>query len=151
MEVKELTNLKCLRLSGNQFSIFPKEIFLLESLERLHLGQNKGIKFTSLPEDISKLQVGAIEGRRSWSAALLWTSAAPKCRAEGSPNLFKYVVQHQARAVRKNIETQWLKLTLSLCLVVIPMVSLFINIPSALTDILCTLMMHQPKGKSFHY
>ncbi|KAM9615568.1 LOW QUALITY PROTEIN: leucine-rich repeat and IQ domain-containing protein 4 [Morphnus guianensis] len=54
-EVKELTNLKCLSLSENQFSIFPKQTFLLESLEKL-LGQNKGIKFTSLPEDISKLQ-----------------------------------------------------------------------------------------------
>ncbi|KAM6127507.1 LOW QUALITY PROTEIN: leucine-rich repeat and IQ domain-containing protein 4 [Phoenicopterus ruber ruber] len=55
-EVKELSNLKCLSLSENQLSIFPKEIFLLESLERLYLGQDKGIKFTSLPEDISKLQ-----------------------------------------------------------------------------------------------
>ncbi|KAK4819306.1 LOW QUALITY PROTEIN: hypothetical protein QYF61_000646 [Mycteria americana] len=55
-EVKELTNLKRLSLSENQFSIFPKEIFLLESLERLYLGQDTGIKSTSLPEDISKLQ-----------------------------------------------------------------------------------------------
>ncbi|KAM9279224.1 LOW QUALITY PROTEIN: leucine-rich repeat and IQ domain-containing protein 4 [Morus bassanus] len=55
-EVKELSNLKCLSLSENQFSIFPKEIFLLELLVRLYLGQEKGIKFTSLPEDISKLQ-----------------------------------------------------------------------------------------------
>ncbi|KAM6389142.1 LOW QUALITY PROTEIN: leucine-rich repeat and IQ domain-containing protein 4 [Pluvialis apricaria] len=54
-EVKELTNLKCLCLSENQFSIFPKEIFLLESLET-YLGQDKEIKFTSLPEAISKLQ-----------------------------------------------------------------------------------------------
>lgn len=69
MEVKELTNLKCLSLSENQFNIFPKEIFLLESLERLYLGQDKEIKFTSVPEDISKSQVGAIEGGRSWSAA----------------------------------------------------------------------------------
>ncbi|XP_064373242.1 leucine-rich repeat and IQ domain-containing protein 4 [Dromaius novaehollandiae] len=56
VEVKELANLKCLGLSGNQFSIFPKEIFLLESLERLYLGQDKGIKFISLPGDIRKLQ-----------------------------------------------------------------------------------------------
>uniref|UniRef100_A0A8C0F6G5 Uncharacterized protein n=1 Tax=Bubo bubo TaxID=30461 RepID=A0A8C0F6G5_BUBBB len=51
-EVKELRNLKCLNLSENQFNIFLKQIFLLESLERLHPAQNKGIKFTSLPEDI---------------------------------------------------------------------------------------------------
>ncbi|KAM9231073.1 LOW QUALITY PROTEIN: leucine-rich repeat and IQ domain-containing protein 4 [Leptosomus discolor] len=55
-EMKELTNLKCLSLSENEFGIFPKEIFLLEPVERLYLGQNKGIKFTSLPEDIIKFQ-----------------------------------------------------------------------------------------------
>ncbi|KAM9274805.1 LOW QUALITY PROTEIN: leucine-rich repeat and IQ domain-containing protein 4 [Cariama cristata] len=55
-EVKELATLKCLSLSENRFSIFPKEIFLLESLERLYSGKNKGIKFRSLPEDITKLQ-----------------------------------------------------------------------------------------------
>lgn len=71
MEIQELTNLKCLNLSENQFSIFPMEIFLLESLERLYLGQNKGIKFTSLPGDIIKLQVGATEGGRSF-AAVAW-------------------------------------------------------------------------------
>jgi len=41
VEAKELTNLKCLRLSENQFSIFPNEIFLLESLERLYLDKMK--------------------------------------------------------------------------------------------------------------
>ncbi|NXL48031.1 LRIQ4 protein, partial [Podilymbus podiceps] len=55
-EVRELTSLKCLSLSENQLSSFPREIFLLESLERLYLGQDKGIKFRSLPEDISKLK-----------------------------------------------------------------------------------------------
>lgn len=38
------------------------EILLVESLEKLYLGQNKGIKLTSLPEDIIKLQVGTIGG-----------------------------------------------------------------------------------------
>ncbi|KAM6414172.1 LOW QUALITY PROTEIN: leucine-rich repeat and IQ domain-containing protein 4 [Rhynochetos jubatus] len=67
-EVEELTHLKCHSLSGNQSSVFPKEIFLLESLERL-LGQSKGIKLTSLSEDISNLKGGATEGGSSWSAA----------------------------------------------------------------------------------
>lgn len=38
------------------------EIFLVESLEKLYLGQNKGVKLTSLPEDIIKLQVGTTGG-----------------------------------------------------------------------------------------
>lgn len=74
------------------------EILLVESLEKLYLGQNKGIKLTSLPEDIIKLQVGTIGG----GGSLLWlgSSAAPKCRTEGSPYVFRNLVQQQARAIR---------------------------------------------------
>lgn len=66
--MKELTNLKYLSLPEDLSSIFPKEIFLLES-ERLYVGQNKDITFTVLPEDMSELQVGVIEGGRSFSDA----------------------------------------------------------------------------------
>lgn len=71
----------------------------MESLEKLYLGQNKGIKLTSLPEDIIKLQVGTIGGG---GGSLLWlgSTAAPKCRTEGSPYVFRNLVQHQARAIR---------------------------------------------------
>lgn len=72
----------------------------MESLEKLYLGQNKGIKLTSLPEDIIKLQVGTIGGGGGGSLLWLGSTAAPKCRTEGSPYVFRNLVQHQARAIR---------------------------------------------------
>lgn len=52
-----------LGLTGNQFLSFPEEIFSLESLEKLYIGQDQGAKFTSLPEHISKLQVSLFPRR----------------------------------------------------------------------------------------
>lgn len=49
------------------------EILLVESLEKLYLGQNKGIKLTSLPEDIIKLQVGTIGGGGVFTVAWLYS------------------------------------------------------------------------------
>nr|KAF6478050.1 leucine rich repeats and IQ motif containing 4 [Molossus molossus] len=45
-----------LGLSGNQFFTFPEEIFSLESLEKLYIGQDQGAKFTCVPDHIGKLQ-----------------------------------------------------------------------------------------------
>lgn len=46
-----------LGLTGNQFPSFPEEILSLESLEKLYIGQDQGMKLTYIPEHISKLQV----------------------------------------------------------------------------------------------
>lgn len=58
--MSSLAKLKILGLTGNDFSSFPEEIFLLVSLEKLYIGQDQGSKFTYLPENIKKLQVSPL-------------------------------------------------------------------------------------------
>ncbi|XP_072428317.1 uncharacterized protein [Chiloscyllium punctatum] len=53
--IKNLSKLKTLGLTGNRFRAFPQEICFVKSLEKLYLGQDHGMKFIHIPEEISQL------------------------------------------------------------------------------------------------